>query len=315
VVTDASGAIKAESDYYPWGGELQFVANDSNHYKFTGKERDGESGLDYFGARYYSNGLGRWVSADWSAAPVPVPYADFADPQSLNLYGYVRSVPTTRFDVDGHCQQDQSCLAQQSVNNFATKPKDFGAALKGAGKHLLNTLANAMNLLGGKIGGGNFSLNGPDEHVGANAVNQLMAAAPILGELKPATIVAEVGAGTKTPSVIEQLQGAANEAVQNVGPGRGPAYGTAVHSEFADLVDGLGSSKLATEVSYKGGVQVPYGTPGSIRVDVVEGPLNAPTAVYDLKTGSATLSPARVEQIQSHLPGGSNVPVQEIRPQ
>jgi len=89
VITDSAGVIKAESDYYPWGGELQFVNNDSNDYKFTGKKRDIETGLDYFGARYYSNGLGRWVSADWSAAPVPVPYADFNDPQSLNLYAYV----------------------------------------------------------------------------------------------------------------------------------------------------------------------------------------------------------------------------------
>ena len=66
VITDSAGMIKAESDYYPWGGELQFVNNDSNHYKFTGKKRDMETGLDYFGARYYSNGLGRLVSADWS---------------------------------------------------------------------------------------------------------------------------------------------------------------------------------------------------------------------------------------------------------
>jgi RHS repeat-associated protein len=70
-------------------------------YKFTGKERD-ETGLDYFGARYYSNGLGRWVSADWSATPIPVPYADFGDPQTLNLYTYVRNIPTTSFDPDGH---------------------------------------------------------------------------------------------------------------------------------------------------------------------------------------------------------------------
>ncbi|HKD79391.1 MAG TPA: RHS repeat-associated core domain-containing protein, partial [Candidatus Angelobacter sp.] len=102
VVTDAAGVIKSDSDYYPWGGELAFVANDSNHYKFTGKERDGETGLDYFGARYYSNALGRWVSADWSATPVPVPYADLGDPQTLNLYAYVRNIPTARSDFDGH---------------------------------------------------------------------------------------------------------------------------------------------------------------------------------------------------------------------
>ena len=102
VITDALGNIKSESDFYPWGGELQFVKNDSNHYKFTGKERDSETQLDYFGARYYSNGLGRWVSADWSPTPIPVPYADFNDPQSLNLYSYVRNLPSSKVDLDGH---------------------------------------------------------------------------------------------------------------------------------------------------------------------------------------------------------------------
>jgi RHS repeat-associated protein len=102
VITDSSGNIKEDEDYYPWGGELQFVNNDSNHYKFTGEERDAETQLDYFGARYYSNGLGRFISADWSATPVPVPYADLTDPQTLNLYGYVRGLPTTKADIDGH---------------------------------------------------------------------------------------------------------------------------------------------------------------------------------------------------------------------
>jgi RHS repeat-associated protein len=103
IITDSAGVIKAESDYYPWGGELQFVNNDSNDYKFTGKERDSESGLDYFGARYYSNGLGRWVSADWSPKPVPVPFADPHDPQTLNQYAYVRNNPLSKNDPDGHC--------------------------------------------------------------------------------------------------------------------------------------------------------------------------------------------------------------------
>jgi RHS repeat-associated protein len=102
IVTDAQGNIKNESDFYPWGGELQFLANDSNHYKFTGKERDSETGLDYFGARYYSNGLGRFITPDWSATPVPVPYADLEDPQTLCQYCYVRGLPTVRADLDGH---------------------------------------------------------------------------------------------------------------------------------------------------------------------------------------------------------------------
>jgi hypothetical protein len=48
-------------------------------------------------------------------------------------------------------------------------------------------------------------------------------------------------------------------------------------------------------------------------VDVVEGPLNAPTSIYDLKTGGAKLTPARIREIQKHVPGSSNVPVIEVR--
>src|SRR5579872_337030 len=106
VITNAAGTIKEDEDYYPWGGELQFVNNDSNHYKFTGKERDAETGLDYFGARYYGNRLGRWMSPDWAAKPEAVPYSDLHDPQSLNLYSYVRNIPTTRIDGDGHDDDD-----------------------------------------------------------------------------------------------------------------------------------------------------------------------------------------------------------------
>jgi RHS repeat-associated protein len=62
---------------------------DPNHYKFTGKERDAESGLDDFGARYYGSSTGRFMSPDWADRPSAVPYAILGDPQSLNLYSYV----------------------------------------------------------------------------------------------------------------------------------------------------------------------------------------------------------------------------------
>jgi RHS repeat-associated protein len=118
IVTDAQGNIKNESDFYPWGRELQFLNNDSNHYKFTGKERDLETGLDYFGARYYSNGLGRFITPDWAATPVPVPYDDLTDPQSLNQYSYVRNLPTCRADADGHDGWDEVKGVAVGTANF-----------------------------------------------------------------------------------------------------------------------------------------------------------------------------------------------------
>ncbi len=78
---------------------------------FTEKERDTESGNDYLEARYYSSNLGRFMSPDWSAKEEPVPYAKLDDPQSLNLYAYVRNKPTVLVDIDGHCAGFE-CLTQ-----------------------------------------------------------------------------------------------------------------------------------------------------------------------------------------------------------
>ena len=69
-----------------------------------------------------------------------------------------------------------------------------------------------------------------------------------------------------------------------VGPGRGPVYGTRAHSAFRAEVEALRRSNLRAEVSYKNGTPVRYGTKGSVRLDVVEGPIDAPIAVYDFKT-------------------------------
>ena len=80
----------------------------------TGKERDTESGNDYFDARYYSNAMGRFMSPDWSAKEEPVPYATMDDPQSLNLYSYVRNNPLVRTDPDGHCCEELVQQADQS---------------------------------------------------------------------------------------------------------------------------------------------------------------------------------------------------------
>jgi RHS repeat-associated protein len=74
--------------------------------RYTGKERDSESGNDYFGARYYASSMGRFMSPDWSAKVAPVPYAKLDDPQSLNLYAYVRNNPLVRVDADGHIDWD-----------------------------------------------------------------------------------------------------------------------------------------------------------------------------------------------------------------
>ena len=68
----------------------------------SGKERHAESGLDFFGARYFSAAQSRWTTPDWSEAPQPVPYAKLDNPQSLNLYQYVLNNPLSQKDDDDH---------------------------------------------------------------------------------------------------------------------------------------------------------------------------------------------------------------------
>jgi RHS repeat-associated protein len=112
-LTDWLGTLRATTNYagerqstylsLPFGEQLGATGNTTDPHHFTGKERDQESGNDYFGARYYASSMGRFLSPDWSASISPIPYAKLSDPQSLNLYSYVRNSPLTSTDPDGHC--------------------------------------------------------------------------------------------------------------------------------------------------------------------------------------------------------------------
>jgi RHS repeat-associated protein len=96
----ANGTFVDPVDHTPFGQVI--TGNTSDPYLFTGKERDAESGLDYFGARYYGSNMGRFMSPDWADKPEAVPYSSLGDPQSLNLYSYVRNNPMRSIDADGH---------------------------------------------------------------------------------------------------------------------------------------------------------------------------------------------------------------------
>jgi len=143
VVESATGTTcEQDIDYYPYGGvEHDYCPNTAQNYKFTGKERDTESGLDNFGARYNASTMGRFMSPDWSAKVEPVPYSKLDDPQTLNLYAYVGNNPLIRVDKDGHyycsgtksqCQDLKDALAniKQAASNDSLSGKERGALNK-----------------------------------------------------------------------------------------------------------------------------------------------------------------------------------------
>jgi RHS repeat-associated protein len=92
---DSNAVLLSSSDHAPFG--QLFAGGSTDPYKFTGKERDTESGNDYFGARYYASSMGRFMSPD----PSVLDYADPTNPQSLNLYSYARNNPLINTDPSG----------------------------------------------------------------------------------------------------------------------------------------------------------------------------------------------------------------------
>jgi RHS repeat-associated protein len=93
--TNENGQVISYEEYHPFGTSAYRVAKSGTdlslkRYRFTNKERDDETGLYYFGVRYYAAWLGRWTSSD---------PGDFVD--GLNMYVYVRNNPVMLVDEEG----------------------------------------------------------------------------------------------------------------------------------------------------------------------------------------------------------------------
>ncbi|MBN2319927.1 MAG: RHS repeat-associated core domain-containing protein [Acidobacteria bacterium] len=92
---DERAMVISYEEFYPYGStSYQAVRKDIGvplkRYRYSGKERDEESGLDYYGARYYAGWLGRWTSCDPAGIKM-----------SPNLYGFCKGNPVSRVDING----------------------------------------------------------------------------------------------------------------------------------------------------------------------------------------------------------------------
>ena len=192
-------------------------------------------GLDFFGARYFSGAQGRFTSPDWSAKPQPIPYADLKDPQTLNLYSYVRNNPLAKADPDGHCGfgDPDGCTVGQWL---ASIPDRVIGGLKGESNVLFDTSFKPSN----------------DEQ--AEVMNHVQELAPVL---QTGVAMALPGPEGAKGEVIEP------EVAPNFDAARTTAFEKAGMTNAADVQFSKVDPKTGTVVEFKGpnGAKVAYDPP------------------------------------------------------
>jgi RHS repeat-associated protein len=162
LVTRADGTVKTRRDFFPFGEEILdtygnrqavtdlqpdstqaatyklFSATSEYSQQFTGQERDDESALEFFGARYSSVRLGRFTTAD----PIMLMPEKLVDPQQWNMYSYVRNNPLRLIDPTGmyvcsgtqrECKQFEK-QRQNLLNSKNTDVRTGATAFGGAGQ-------------------------------------------------------------------------------------------------------------------------------------------------------------------------------------
>jgi RHS repeat-associated protein len=192
VQTDPAGIPEQICQSLPFGDQLYCTGSLSSptEHHFTGKERDTESGLDYFGARYYGSSMGRFTSPD----PVLITTERLMNPQQLNLYAYVANNPLRFIDPTGEILQcvgdaksQSQCFsdlqqiagdakdrlsmdAKTGVVSFDTKDLDLS---KNEGASLVNDLVGSKNTYDFSVGPTIMTDKGPVrvDHIGTDMAN------------------------------------------------------------------------------------------------------------------------------------------------
>jgi len=200
-------------------------------HRISGKERDTESGNDYFLARYYSSAMGRFLSPDWSAKQDPVPYARLDNPQTLNLYAYLRNNPLAGVDADGHCPPGQDCSKVQVKVTVEQKPK-FTKNVP-----LKDKDGNVVKGPNGKPVEKDTGIHG--KLAGTVTVNGTPAAGVKLTESNAVTTVID---GTNTNPHVREGEGTSPNGQYNDDIGYG--FATSGKADNANIIDQLSTEKL-----------------------------------------------------------------------
>jgi len=159
--TDFAGVLEQTCSSLPFGDGLSCTGStiSPTEHHFTGKERDAESGNDYFSARYYASSMGRFMSPD------PLPWIHWqsgnrddqqrfegyiANPQNFNMYAYVNNNPLNKTDPTGMnacgTKDDSSCKVTITIRDRSKDAKgnynDGFTGVKNQGNYNASAVVN-----------------------------------------------------------------------------------------------------------------------------------------------------------------------------
>ena len=202
-----SGSYSRGNDYggnqYPNAGGSSFPGDAASH-KFTGKERDAETGLDFFGARYFSGAQGRFTSPD----PKMFPH-DITDPQSWNKYSYTRNNPLRFTDPNGEDFWDYvvgAANAFGSDNALGAGRATSGNSDFKTGQAIGDAVATLTGTLEALGGGGEALVTSPAALTGVGIVVPAAGAAVAAHGVTTAAIAGDNLANAAFASINEQKQ-------------------------------------------------------------------------------------------------------------
>jgi RHS repeat-associated protein len=284
-ITSATGATVARYDYTPFGEQILsgyanrgslWSANLGVTAKFTGKERDGETGLDYFGARYFSGAQGRFTSTD-----EPLNDQEQSDPQSWNLYSYVRNNPLRFIDPTGRecvtldngttgdnglgkmCQAvldaDKNKKPDVTVTDFEPPPPLLLAVAQGAQWAAPVTEPRFIaqfygaSVIGGGIGAGAALYAGTGLTTLSIGAARAATLAPLIlptGQ-KLAQVIARLGQGQQNPQVVLQKLTELRDAAAAAGTAVRGSYiqsGVTIYRVGQDYLTVSGQGKILSYV-------------------------------------------------------------------
>jgi RHS repeat-associated protein len=219
MIFDQTGAFAniKRHDYLPFGEELTagtggrttaqgYSASDGVRQKFTHKERDNETGMDYFGARYYASAQGRFTGVDQGAP-------ELLEPQTWNRYQYARNNPLYYVDADGNKDEPAK---NQRVNQALASDPTLLEVIKASNNFSQRAFEDALNK--GELGG-NLTTQG------GNKLRGLAGEGAVIDRLRsPGSFGLPLGAITLSqPGTLSRF-GIDLSLPQNVAPDIGAVY-------------------------------------------------------------------------------------------